>query len=128
MAHGILVNVDPRIDSPSISKGKTTEYIYGSYHPADPAKLKLESNFGPMRPNRIGFLQPTSKDTPIEVMRERYFKDGYQHVRICRYPQKGQMLTLCGTGERFTTESASPGVQTSLLRAHVTFRSAQAGH
>ncbi|ETS73769.1 hypothetical protein PFICI_14715 [Pestalotiopsis fici W106-1] len=54
---------------------------YGKYHPADPRKLDLESNFGPMDPNTIGYLQPTSADTPIDIMRERFDRDGYLHVK-----------------------------------------------
>ncbi|GKZ52125.1 hypothetical protein AbraIFM66951_001247, partial [Aspergillus brasiliensis] len=50
---------------------------YGEYYPTDPKNLSLESNFGPMLPEKVGYLQPTSKDTPIEVMRERLLRDGY---------------------------------------------------
>lgn len=53
---------------------------YGRYYPADPATLNLESNFGPMDPASIGYLQPTSADTPLEIMRERFERDGYLHV------------------------------------------------
>lgn len=55
---------------------------YGEYYPTDPKNLKLESNFGPMLPEKIGYLQPTSKDTPIEVMRERLIRDGYLFVSL----------------------------------------------
>ncbi|KAL3260760.1 hypothetical protein ABHI18_004297 [Aspergillus niger] len=54
---------------------------YGEYYPLDPKYLKLKSNFGPMLPEKIGCLQPTSKDTPIEVMRERLIRDGYLFVK-----------------------------------------------
>ncbi|KAK7708839.1 hypothetical protein SLS57_008900 [Botryosphaeria dothidea] len=54
---------------------------YGRYYPADPATLNLESNFGPMDPASIGYLQPTSADTPLEIMRERFERDGYLHVK-----------------------------------------------
>lgn len=54
--------------------------LYGSYRPADPESLSLESNFGPMDAESIGYLQPTSMDTPLEVMRERYERDGYLFV------------------------------------------------
>lgn len=54
---------------------------YGHYHPADPSTLDLESNFGPMDPASIGYLQPTSADTPIEVMQERFERDGYLFVK-----------------------------------------------
>lgn len=50
---------------------------YGSYCPADPKELNLESNFGPMPPELMGYLQPTPADAPIELMRERMQKDGY---------------------------------------------------
>lgn len=56
--------------------------IYGKYYPTDPKNLSLEGNFGPMDPERIGYLQPTSKDTPLEIMRERFNRDGYLLVNI----------------------------------------------
>jgi phytanoyl-CoA hydroxylase len=54
--------------------------IYGNYHPADPKTLNLESNFGPMDPENVGYLQPTSFDTPLEIMHERFQRDGYLFV------------------------------------------------
>lgn len=84
MAPGILVDDNPHAGISTVSKVETERDNYGSYHPIDPAELKLESNFGPMHPDQMGYLQPTSKDTPIEVMRERYFRDGYLHVRVSR--------------------------------------------
>ena len=56
--------------------------IYGKYYPTNPSKLSLESNFGPMDPENIGYLQPTSKDTPLGVMRERFNRDGYLLVNL----------------------------------------------
>lgn len=84
MAPGILVDDNPNAGTSTVFKWQIERDAYGSYHPIDPAELKLESNFGPMHPDQMGYLQPTSKDTPIEVMRERYFKDGYLHVRLFR--------------------------------------------
>ncbi|KAK6828850.1 hypothetical protein RU639_003659 [Aspergillus parasiticus] len=55
--------------------------IYGKYYPTDPKNLSLEGNFGPMDPERIGYLQPTSKDTPLQIMRERFNRDGYLLVK-----------------------------------------------
>ncbi|KAE8149874.1 hypothetical protein BDV25DRAFT_172547, partial [Aspergillus avenaceus] len=55
--------------------------IYGKYYPADPKTLKLESNFGGMILEQIGYLQPTSKDTPLEIMHERFNRDGYLLVK-----------------------------------------------
>ncbi|PLB55479.1 hypothetical protein P170DRAFT_443254 [Aspergillus steynii IBT 23096] len=54
---------------------------YGNYYPAHPEDLNLESNFGPMAADQIGYLQPTSKETPIEIMRERFQRDGYLFVK-----------------------------------------------
>ncbi|KAH8427731.1 phytanoyl-CoA dioxygenase family protein [Aspergillus melleus] len=54
---------------------------YGKYHPAHPKDLNLESNFGPMAPDQIGYLQPTSRETPIDLMRERFQRDGYLFVK-----------------------------------------------
>ncbi|WZH48390.1 Phytanoyl-hydroxylase [Fusarium acuminatum] len=71
----------------SIHKLKTTSAAsqdpYGHYHPADPTTLSLESNYGPMEPDTIGYLQPTTMDTPLEVMHERFEKDGYLFVKGC---------------------------------------------
>ena len=55
--------------------------IYGRYYPADPSTLNLESNFGPMEPESVGYLQPTSMDTPLHIMHERFERDGYLFVR-----------------------------------------------
>lgn len=57
--------------------------IYGNYFPADPKTLSLESNFGPMDPASIGYLQPTHRDTPLNVMRERFERDGY--LLVCPF-------------------------------------------
>ncbi|CAG9992936.1 unnamed protein product [Clonostachys byssicola] len=54
---------------------------YGRYHPSDFRDLNLESGFGPMAPEQMGYLQPTSLDTPVEVMRERFERDGYLLVK-----------------------------------------------
>lgn len=54
---------------------------YGKYYPADPKSLTLESNFGPMDPETVGYLQPTSVNTPLEIMHERFQRDGYLFVR-----------------------------------------------
>lgn len=57
-----------------------SEDMYGNYIPVDPKTLNLESNFGPMDADAIGFLQPTSMETPLETMRERFERDGYLFV------------------------------------------------
>lgn len=54
--------------------------IYGKYYPADPKALNLESNFGSMDPENVGYLQPTSADTPLQIMHERFQRDGYLFV------------------------------------------------
>ncbi|KAI0975486.1 hypothetical protein F4678DRAFT_420392 [Xylaria arbuscula] len=54
---------------------------YGKYFPANPATLDLESNFGPMDPATIGYLQPTPADAPLEVMEERCQRDGYLFLK-----------------------------------------------
>lgn len=68
---------------------------YGKYYPTDPRNLSLESNFGPMLPQMIGYLQPTSKDTPIEVMRERFNGDGYLFVSPSPYPPNCVAMRPC---------------------------------
>lgn len=128
MAPGILVDDHPHAGIPTVSKAETERDNYGSYHPIDPAELKLESNFGPMHSDQIGYLQPTSKETPIEVMRERYFKDGYLHVRVLRDLRLLLVLIFWCSGERATTKRTSPRMQTRLFSTYVTVRSAQAGH
>ena len=84
MAPGVLVAESPA--EVSITKpltrldSATKQDSYGSYYPMNPDKLDLESNFGPMQPGTVGYLQPTSADAPLEVMHERYQKDGYLFV------------------------------------------------
>lgn len=115
MAPGILVDDNPHSGISTVSKVETERDNYGSYHPVDPAELKLESNFGPMHPDHIGYLQPTSKDTPIEIMRERYFRDGYLHVRVSRDAWIRLVLILWCSGKRATTKGTSPRMQTGLF-------------
>lgn len=66
--------------SPSVCCKPAPDDIYGSYHPVNPDTLNLESNFGPMEPGSVGFLQPTSADTPLATMHERFERDGYLFV------------------------------------------------
>jgi phytanoyl-CoA hydroxylase len=90
MAPGRLAS--PSIDAPTgLPTGKPSPSTnlkpapsdnYGSYYPADPNTLSLESNFGPMEPGSVGFLQPTSAETPLEIMHERFERDGY--LFVCR--------------------------------------------
>ncbi|KAH6887517.1 hypothetical protein B0T10DRAFT_562732 [Thelonectria olida] len=83
-----------RLESPSLNSSPSSlnkfntskqayEDNYGKYHPAVPSTLSLESNFGPMDSETIGYLQPTSKDAPLEVMRERFDRDGYLFIKGC---------------------------------------------
>lgn len=74
-------------------KSETSKDQYGHYYPADPATLSLESNFGPMDPDSIGYLQPTSADTPLEVMHERFERDGYLHVPPLLYTTHPTAIT-----------------------------------
>ncbi len=43
--------------------------------------LELHSSGGPIDSDSIGCLKPTSKDTPLEQMREQYARDGYLWVK-----------------------------------------------
>ncbi|RAH75681.1 phytanoyl-CoA dioxygenase family protein [Aspergillus aculeatinus CBS 121060] len=54
---------------------------YGKYYPTDPRNLNLQSNFGPMIPEQIAYLQPTAKDTPVEIIRDRFLRDIYVFVK-----------------------------------------------
>ncbi|KAJ5098771.1 hypothetical protein N7532_005772 [Penicillium argentinense] len=56
---------------------------YGTYYPTDPDTLDLESDFGPMEPGTVGYLQPTSIGTPLEIMHERFERDGYLFAKRC---------------------------------------------
>ena len=78
MVPGILVESELS-ETPFEVKSKQQDR-YGYYHPKDPRELKLQSNFGPMDAEQIGYLQPTSANTPMDIMRDRYFRDGYLHV------------------------------------------------
>lgn len=74
-------------------KSETLEDQYGHYYPADLVTLNLESNFGPMDPDSIGYLQPTSADTPLEIMHERFERDGYLHVTPLLYTTHPTAIT-----------------------------------
>lgn len=69
---------------PQQSLSPASDEIYGHYHPVGPDTLNLESNFGPMEPGSVGYLQPTSIDTPLEIMHERFERDGYLFVSRAR--------------------------------------------
>jgi hypothetical protein len=47
---------------------------------ADLGKLMLQSAGGPVHPEVLDYLQPTTLDTPLEEMRARYQKNGYLWV------------------------------------------------
>ncbi len=84
------------------------EDSYGHYRPADPASLKLESNFGPMDSDSVGYLQPTSADAPLAVLHERFQRDGY--LFVCAHEQFDSyaLLTLSPLiDERHPSEEAS---------------------
>ncbi|CAI6100795.1 hypothetical protein V2G26_010534 [Clonostachys chloroleuca] len=68
---------------PSKDLKSTVDDGYGSYYPVDPDTLDLQSNFGPMEPGSVGYLQPTAVDTPLEIMHERYERDGYLFIKKC---------------------------------------------
>lgn len=67
--------------SKQVTPAKEFSDNYGNYRPVEPRELALESNFGPMDPSMIGFLQPTAADAPVEVMLERFQKDGYLFMK-----------------------------------------------
>lgn len=76
-------------DAKNLKSKAAPDDMYGRYHPAEPDTLNLESNFGPMEPASIGYLQPTSANTPLDIMHERFEKDGYLFVSI------GTKDTIC---------------------------------
>lgn len=82
MATMVQSEVLASVSTTKQQKASPKDDIYGKYYPTDPKNLSLESNFGPMDPERIGYLQPTSKDTPLEIMRERFNRDGYLLVSL----------------------------------------------
>lgn len=47
----------------------------------DMETLELHSSGGAIDPDSVGWLEPTSKDTPTEKMREQYNRDGYLWVK-----------------------------------------------
>lgn len=85
MAPGVLVSdvscVAPAPVRQHLKHTISQKDSYGSYHPIEPESLDLESNFGPMQPDTIGYLQPTSADTSLEIMHKRYSTDGYLFVK-----------------------------------------------
>lgn len=82
MAPGVLSEPATVYDANPAKTPNSKQDEYGQYHPIEPEKLSLESNFGPMQPGTVGYLQPTSADIPIEIMRERFQKDGYLLVGL----------------------------------------------
>lgn len=59
--------------------------IYGNYYPVNPrhAEPGIEFQYrGPMEPSSVGFLQPTSPDTPLKIMHERFERGGYLVIRL----------------------------------------------
>jgi hypothetical protein len=105
------------------AKGSHTilkEDQYGHYFPLSPDALKLESNFGPMVSEQIGYLQPTTVDTPIEVMQERFLRDGYLFVSeilsssVC-------WAERC-TGQGIASEERSSRMQRGIFPAYGSFR------
>ncbi|KAF2021478.1 hypothetical protein BU24DRAFT_487890 [Aaosphaeria arxii CBS 175.79] len=82
MAPGVLTETPPtNLEHSGTKKSHTAQDNYGNYFPVEPEKLSLESNYGPMKPGTVGYLQPTSADTPIDVMHERFKRDGYLHIK-----------------------------------------------
>ena len=85
-----------------------TDDMYGKYCPAEPATLQLESNFGPMDPEAIGYLQPTTMDTPLEEMHRRFAHDGYLFVSVPLKPcTRPSTKVARPTNENSTSRSRS---------------------
>lgn len=78
--------IPARNPSPMTNLKSAPDDIYGVYRPTDPDTLNLESNFGPMESGSVGFLQPTAANTPLEIMHERFERDGYLFVNINTSP------------------------------------------
>ena len=78
MAPGILIDGDSQTayEQPSTTsiKDRSNDCLshddYGHYYPVNPNTLNLESNFGPMYKDSIGYVQPTSAEASIEEMRD----------------------------------------------------------
>lgn len=82
-AHASTLPLDGK-SQPQQSLSPASDDIYGHYYPVDPDTLNLESNFGPMEPGSVGYLQPSLIDTPLEIMHERFERDGYLFVSRAR--------------------------------------------
>jgi phytanoyl-CoA hydroxylase len=81
MAPGILAETGIVPDNLPTKSWNQNQQQYGNYHPIESEELSLESNFGPMHSGTVGYLQPTVADTPIEIMHERFKRDGYLFVK-----------------------------------------------
>lgn len=90
-----------------ISSKPAANDTYGSYYPVDPDKLSLESNFGPMEAGSVGFLQPTSAETPLDIMHERFERDGYLFVCANTFLY-GNTNTLSHIGQRMYSQRSLP--------------------
>lgn len=103
--------------SPSISSKPAANDTYGSYYPVDPDKLSLESNFGPMEAGSVGFLQPTSAETPLDIMHERFERDGYLFVCANTFLY-GNTNTLSHIGQRMYSQRSLPQMSRSIFQPH----------
>ncbi|CZR52431.1 uncharacterized protein PAC_02308 [Phialocephala subalpina] len=77
MAPGIFVD-EPVLDEPS-SKEHETPKLRKMFRDTD--TLELHSSGGLIDKDSLGWLRPTTKDTPLEEMRARYVRDGYLWVK-----------------------------------------------
>jgi phytanoyl-CoA hydroxylase len=78
------------IDTPVTNEAMSTNILledeiagdqYGNYYPMNLENLRLESNFGPMLPGQMGYLQPSSMNTPIGILQQSFKCDGYLLAR-----------------------------------------------
>ncbi|KAJ9643997.1 hypothetical protein H2201_006674 [Coniosporium apollinis] len=78
MAPGILVN--KATSPPALKQGEASKPDLRAMF-RDRETLELHSSGGPIDEDSLGWLEPTSKDTSAEQMRERYNRDGYLWVK-----------------------------------------------
>jgi phytanoyl-CoA hydroxylase len=61
--------------SETLGKAGPSPKLRGTFRDMD--TLELHSSGGAIDPDSVGWLRPSSKDTPIEQLREQYNRDGY---------------------------------------------------
>ena len=81
MAPDALMDEFQELSRPTSNKVPGTDGLRQHSMFRDMHTLQLHSSGGPIDPASIGYLKPTPFDTPLEEMRQRYYRDGFLWVK-----------------------------------------------